>query len=345
MSRVTSLSVLLVILTVPLRAGSTDADSQQQDLCPCPPGVKPPVQPQAAPPRPVVLDRPQMTGSVTGYVENAIVGTQIRFRVDNGFGNRVPDRAEFFYAKCGCYRFLQGDPFDPDAPGPGGPGEVESNLQFQSLFFDAEYALHPRVSVFGEFPFRALRGVELPTLGGFSDLRAGVKYAFHTSENHSLTAQVRNYFPTGDARRGMGTNHYSIEPAVLYFQRLTPQLTLESQFGSWFPVGGSAGVPVNSSDGFAGKVLFYGAGAGYDLTPASQFRVTPVLEFVGWRVLDGFQTAAPADASGTNIANLKIGMRLGGRGPGSFYVSYGIALTDQSWYDDIVRVEYRYVFE
>jgi hypothetical protein len=288
-----------------------------------------------------------MTGSVTGYVENAIVGTQIRFRVDAGFGNRVPDRAEFFYAKCGCYRFSQGDPaFDPDAPGPGGPGEVESNLQFQSLFLDAEYALNPRVSVFGEFPFRAVRGVKLPTMGGFSDLRAGVKYAFHTSENHSLTAQVRNYFPTGDARRGMGTNHYSVEPALLYFQRLTPQMTVEGQFGSWLPVGGSAGVPVSSSEGFAGKVLFYGGGAGYDLVPASPFRVTPVVELVGWRVLGGFQTSLqPEKASGTNITNLKVGVRLGARGPGSFYIGYGIALTDQSWYEDIFRVEYRYVFQ
>ena len=67
--------------------------------------------------------------------------------------------------------------------------------------------------------------------------------------------------------------------------------------------------------------------------------------------MNGFQTqmGGPlfgvfADAGGTNIVNLKIGARTAVSPQSSFYVGYGKALTDAVWYDDIVRVEYRYVF-
>ncbi len=53
---------------------------------------------------PAAKPRPRMEGSATGYIDNAIVGSQIRFRFDAAFGFQDPDRAEFFYAKCGCYR-------------------------------------------------------------------------------------------------------------------------------------------------------------------------------------------------------------------------------------------------
>ena len=77
-------------------------------------------------------------------------------------------------------------------------------------------------------------------------------------------------------------------------------------------------------------------------------RVAPVVELIGWRVLDGFQTIAPAlgdaDASGTNIVNLKFGARVVWNNRGSVYVGYGKALTDAMWYDDILRFEYRQGF-
>jgi hypothetical protein len=71
---------------------------------------------------------------MVGYVEDAIIESKIRLRFDAGFGNRVPDRAEFFYAKCGCYQDLApADPqFDPDAPGPS-PGAA-NDIRFQQLY-------------------------------------------------------------------------------------------------------------------------------------------------------------------------------------------------------------------
>jgi hypothetical protein len=75
----------------------------------------------------------------------------------------------------------------------------------------------------------------------------------------------------------------------------------------------------------------------------------PVVELVGWWVMGGLQTvptpAADAVTSeGTKIVNVKIGGRVSIDDLHSIYVGYGHAVTDESWYHDIVRLEYRYTF-
>ena len=51
-----------------------------------------------------------------------------------------------------------------------------------------------------------------------------------------------------------------------------------------------------------------------------------------------------ADASGTNIVNLKIGARTSFGRHNSVYVGFGQAVTHSVWYEHIVRLEYRYSF-
>jgi hypothetical protein len=259
-------------------------------------------------------------------------------------GIDVPDRAEFFYAKCGCYRDpAAGDAFDPDAPGPG-PGIV-TNLNFQQIYVQGEYAANNRFSFYGELPIRFIQPQEFataatfPNHSGISDVRAGVKVDLLAKENQNLTVQADLVFPTGDALKGLGTNHTSITPTVIYLQNAN-RVTFQGEFGSIFPIGGSAGVPTSSSDKFAGTILEYGGGLAVELAPASKVQVAPVVEFVAWHILNGFQTSSPAAADGLNIANLKIGVRLG-NDRHSFYAGYGMALTDVQWYDKIWRFEYR----
>ena len=81
-----------------------------------------------------------------------------------------------------------------------------------------------------------------------------------------------------------------------------------------FPVGGNAGVPTAVSENFSGKVFFYGIGPSYELYNSGRVRFAPVVELVGWHVLDGFQSevggpllGASASAGGINIVNLKLG--------------------------------------
>jgi hypothetical protein len=301
--------------------------------------------------------RPKTAGSMVGYVEDGIVGSQVRIRFDAGFNNTTPDLAEFFYAKCGCYRGLANvapAAFDPNSPGPP-PGTnivIPKALNFQQLYLDAEYAPHSHFSAFVEVPFRWIQAQGLtagspgsfPNQAGISDVRAGFKAALLASYDHYLTVQFRIYFPSGDALKGLGTNHWSIEPTVLYFQRLSDRAAIESQIGDWHPIGGSAGVPTSGSSKFSGDVFYYGVGPSYEVYRGENVRFAPVVELVGWHILGGFETGTPSDATGLNIVNLKIGARTSVGNHSSFYAGYGHALTNHDWYDNIVRFEYRYSF-
>jgi hypothetical protein len=41
--------------------------------------------------------------SNVGYIDSAIIWSQLRMRFDAGYGVNAPDRAEFFYPKCKCF--------------------------------------------------------------------------------------------------------------------------------------------------------------------------------------------------------------------------------------------------
>lgn len=292
--------------------------------------------------------------SVVGYIDDSTIESKVRIRFDTATGTTVPDRAEFLYAKCGCYRdLLHTNPaYDPSAPGPR-PGAA-NGVDYHQLYIEGEVAFDSRVSVFGQIPVRWLEptsflpntGGPFPSATGISDVRGGVKLGLSDAASpYNLTAKVQLYLPTGDAGKGLGTHHTSVEPSMLFQGELTPTVTLESQVGVWLPIGGAAPLPGTTADHFAGRILYYGIGPSVTVYETSRVRVTPVVELVGWRVLAGNQTKAggPDDASGTNIVNIKLGARIG-YDAGSFYVGVGKAITDAKWYDNILRFEYRYTF-
>ncbi|MEZ5319195.1 MAG: transporter [Vicinamibacterales bacterium] len=272
-------------------------------------------QPEPPPPPPPPQNRRRP--SMVGYIGDATIGSQFRVRFDAAFENTAPDRAEFFYGKCGCYRGLPTShpAYDPDAPGPG-PG-IASSIDYRQLILQGEYAAGDRVSVYGELPFRWVSPQSFvagtgtfDSSAGVGDLRVGGKFALVAMPDRYVTVQLQLDAPTGDAGQGLGTDHWSVSPMLLYFQRLTDRVTFESQFGSIHPVGGSAGIPTDGSDKFAGTVVTYGAGASVDLMPGASVGIVPVLEFVGWHVVNGFQTSTLGPADGTDIFNVKIGARI-----------------------------------
>jgi len=298
---------------------------------------------------------------MVGYIEDAVIASQVRIRFDAAFDDQFPDLAEFFYAKCGCYRGLATAipaAYDPNAPGPG--LGVPNNVNYQELTFRGEYAPVSRFSAFFELPLRWLQpqGFQavppFPAFGsssGVGDVRFGVKLGLIASDQRSLTVQLRAFVPSGDASKGLGTNHSAFEPALLYREQVTSRFGIEGQIGDSHPIGGSAGVPTNSSQSFAGDVFFYGIGPSYTVYEGNRVKFTPVVELVGWHVFSGFATnpggpilGAAFDVSGTNIVNLKFGARTTVGNHDSFYVGYGHALTNPDWYDNIVRVEYRHTF-
>lgn len=310
---------------------------------------------------PPVETKPKIPGSMVGYIDNPIVESQIRIRFDAAFEDQFPDRSEFFYAKCGCYAFLGNSAAtDPHAPGPG-PG-VPAAINFQQLYMNVEYSPRRRFSAFVEVPIRWLQPqafLKAPPFApfsnqsGLSDVNAGFKFAAVVSEGTYLTFQFKSYFPSGDASKGLGTNHYSLEPSLLLYHSFSDRWTLEGQIGDWHPIGGSAGVPTAASEGFAGDVFFYGIGPSYKLYSRNRLQIAPVVELFGWHVLSGFQTepapqpnptSAASEVSGMNIVNLKAGVRTSIGFHNSIYVGFGQALTHDDWYKHLVRLEYRYSF-
>ena len=296
------------------------------------------------------LQLPDLTENATGYVENPIIGNQVRIRFDAGFDDRFPDRAEFFYGKCGCFRILG---LDPEAPGPG-PGIVTS-LRFQEYTGDFEYALKPRFSVLATIPFRAIQPTDFVPAGGpevfpnhfgFGDLRLGLKAAIYADENHYVSFQFKSYLPTGNAEDGLGTDHVSLEPAVLVNRKINDRAALSGQAGFWIPIHGSSRAPLDDGR-YAGNIFSYGFALSYGLSGMdAPVRVTPVVEFMGWNVMSGSATTTTgiADASGTNIFNIKAGVRLAFRTTDSIYTGYGHQLTNAGWYNDMLRLEYRHAF-
>ena len=287
--------------------------------------------------------------SMVGYVGDATIASQVRVRFDAGSGIDAVDRAEFFYGKCGCYRGLPTNHpgYDPDAPGPG-PGVV-TDLDFRQLNVLAEIAAIPdRLSIFAEVPFRWIRPQafvagtgSFPNQSGLSDVRVGSKLAVVSTALTTLSLFVQAALPTGKSEKGLGTDHVSIEPALLLHQTAGERLAVEAQFGGVIPLSSSAGVPTATGKDFAGNILYYGIGPSLEVTSGDSFRLAPVAELVGWRVLSGHETASGKDISGLNIVNLKLGGRLVFGGRTSFYAGYGFALTDAKWYDKILRVEFR----
>ncbi len=264
--------------------------------------------------------------SSVGYIDPAVPANVIRFRGDAAYNNNRPNRAEVFY---------------PKGAGAGGPGTPfrEPRVDYQEFMAYLEVAPAPRLSGFVEVPVRLFNGELNPNTAGLGDMNFGFKLAAIATPDTVLSLQLRTYVPTGDADRGLGNDHVSIEPAVLLFRRLSDTLRFEAEFRDWVPAGGTD---------FAGTVLRYGLGVSYGRRCPDRFWVNPVLEFVGWTALDGKATAVASptvfstlDASGDTIVNAKLGLRAGFGDAGSLYFGYGRPLTGEVWYENIYRFEMR----
>jgi hypothetical protein len=318
-----------------LRPETTEGTRTDTEAPPSIEGFRPPAGPG---------EMVSVQDSRAGYVDSALIGNELRLRYESAYDNNRPDRAEFFYAKCGCFRAASlggglagiGGQTDPNAKGPRLP---ETRIDYQDISTYAEVALGERFSGFAEVPVLFLNPEQNANTAGLGDMNVGVKYAILSNPGQVGTFQLRAYLPTGASTHGLGTDHVSLEPAFLFYQRLGDRLTLETELKDWIAVGGSD---------FAGNVLRYGICLSYAIYKDHDFWIAPVAEVVGWTVLDGKELAFPEnvikDASGETIVNGKLGVRVGFGGNSSLYAGYGRALTGDVWYKDIIRVEYRMSF-
>ena len=82
-----------------------------------------------------------------------------------------------------------------------------------------------------------------------------------------------------------------MEPALLMYHRVSDRASIESQVGFWYPLSGADGIPISEGEKFAGSVFSYGIGPSVEVYRNDRLRFAPVVELIGWHVLDGFQTA------------------------------------------------------
>jgi hypothetical protein len=271
---------------------------------------------------------PSTRDSSVGYIDSAIPGDQFRLRVDAAQNDDRPNRAEFFYA--------QGHPLGPGLPQPDPRVNYEDATQY------LEVAASERLSAFVELAQRFLQPEVNAAHNGLGDMNAGFKYAFLYSSDLVTTFQLRTYIPTGDATRGLGTNHVSLEPALLVYKPLSERLGFEGEFRTWVPVGGTD---------FAGDVVRYGLGLHYDLYQTENTHILPVVEFIGWTVLGGKETVVEPtgvpivqSAAGATIFDIKVGVHVKIATWGDLYTGYGRTVTGSRWYEDIYRAELRLFF-
>jgi hypothetical protein len=279
--------------------------------------------------------------TAVNYIDSAIPMSVVRFRFDAENDINRPDRGEFYYAKCGCFS-------NGNGPGPPLPEhEIRHDYEYSTYL---EYAPAKWLSGFVEVPIRSIFPTDNASATDFSDMNVGFKAAFLYTDSTVLTFQMRTYIPTGNSKEGLGTNHVSLEPALLAYQSLGPRLLFEGELRDWIPIGGTD---------FESNVIRYGAGVSYLVYDSGKFRVLPVVEFVGWTFLGGKEASPDIDtpdtiksASGDTIVNAKFGVRFGfgaATEPGiishsEIAISYGRALTGEFLYKDIVRAEYRLRF-
>ncbi|MEM9586291.1 MAG: hypothetical protein AAGA03_03340 [Planctomycetota bacterium] len=278
--------------------------------------------------------------SNVGYIDSAVLANQLRLRFDAAYSSQFADRAEFFYAQYGV----------------AGAPQLERGLDgHQELSAYLEWKPLEHVSFFTEIPFRWIDPIVNDNTGGLYDAQLGIKALLLESDRSLLTAQLRGYFPTGDASNGLSTNHYSLEPALLGLFKRSDRLTVESELRYWIPIDGSTAIPVGGAtpQDFSGEVLRYGIGAGYRFHQGDCANVSAVTEVVGWHVLGGLRSVGAQRVSARNdaITNFKAGLRFAlkrcGRrcqAPSSLFVGYGTVLTDSNWYSDILRLELRHTF-
>ena len=301
-----------------------------------------------------------------GYIESAFIQSLVRFRFDDGFDDRNIDLARYFYSV--------------------GLANNIAKLNFREYHFKLEYAFARRFSAFVDTPIRTLAPkvsylcapecnaqTQLQTLApvanawftGLSDLHAGFKVGLLNRPNLQATFQLSTSIPTGDTKKGLGTGHSTIEPYFLYAQRLSDQFEIFGEVGDTHPFDSAKSVIFDPSRSvteqtFAADVVNYGLGASYGVLQHSRVRITPVLEFVAWKVTGGLATivapgpvglpvayVVPPGASpafGSNIVNVKAGWRTSWGEHNSIYTGLGIQVSHAGWYHKLLRIEYRYVF-
>lgn len=205
-------------------------------------------------------------------------GKYYRLRFDMAYGNRFPDRAEFFYAK-------------PSK----GPKFIERSIDYQDIRFQFESG-GELFSIFSDYPVRILDPELNGNTAGFGDMIVGNKAVLINGQYWQLTQVLRTYINTGDPQRGLSTGHTSLEPGLILRYKWTPKTYIHGELKYFTPVGAD---PM-----FSGAIINYGFSIATVLYENDNFAILPTWEVTGHSVLDGQRTVPVTVATDGSIPNL-----------------------------------------
>jgi hypothetical protein len=275
-----------------------------------------------SPSGPATSDSLSVLESNVAIIDSALPRNMLRLRLDLGYDMPRPTRDEYFMGKFGT-------------PLP----ELKIN-SYQELSGYAEFAPVSFFSMFVEAPVRWLNPEINRNIMGLGDTNFGLKLCTWNDAGLVATLQLRVYDPTAQ-QPGLGTQHWTIEPALLACWRPFTNFELEGELRYWAPLGGTD---------FSGDIVRYGIGL--SVGEASQsIWYKPVVEAVGWTAVGGkaYVVSAPdafaiENTAGQTIINGYIGLRIGMGNVFDFYAGYGRCFTGNSWTRDFARFELRFFY-
>jgi len=238
-----------------------------------------------------------------------------------------PDRAEAFWARPGR-----------------GPLLPESSVDYQEFRLRLETGSNA-FSLATDVPIRLLNPEQNDNTGGIGDIELVQKTRLIDGNRWQMTQLLRTVFNSGNAKKGLGTGHVSMEPGMLWRYRYSDITFLHSELKMTFPVPGTPG--------YAGPLLKWGIGVSHVWYETDTTAYIPTLEFTNIWVLDGqfipFPGGLPVDVRGDGIFNLAPGLRVvhdtgGDVGVVEFVYSGVFAVGSDGWYDALLRFDLRFVF-
>jgi hypothetical protein len=252
------------------------------------------------------------------FIDNALPRTQVRTYFDDFTRIRRPTRDAYLF---------------PNFPLP------ETSVDYSQLTTYGEIAILPSLSAFLATPLLFLDPDVNRNVWGLGDMNFGVKWGCLNLEDLLLTLQFRAYVPTAENSL-LGTHQVSLEPALLLNYHLTDYLTVEGEGRYWFPIGANQ---------YNGNFIRYGVGIAYGQRDPNSVWIAPVIEGVGWTILNGHEQVpgivpTVISSRGENIFNIYGGLRFGLGNSISVYAGYGRAITGEYWSKDVWRLELRFFF-
>lgn len=255
--------------------------------------------------------------------------SDLRFQFNAVYHEKDPDRAEFFWGEIGVL----------------GPKLPEPFVNWQAVDTSLQLASGKAFSLTTEIPLVLVDPVNNPNTAGLGDVSLTTKTVLLNGNSWQITQYFATYLPTGDAMKGLGDGHVSLEPGFLFQYKWSPETYLHGELKYWFPIGGDPA--------YGGQVLRYGFGISHLLYENDTFAAIPTLEFVGWTVFDGMQTSPigiPQMVDTMGIFNIEPGIRFASDTGGDLgVIDWGFhgsfAVTPNRWFNASLMLEIRFLFQ